>query len=174
MNIKSKSSRKLSIIVALAATLILSGVLAFVMLNKKSVDSNTTQNQRQTESESNEKAALLDETKDDGSTTEAKPAIAPEDPNTIEIMPTQASGIVTLTTKLTGQGYSSGTCELTLLKGAVKHTEKAEIIYQPTYSTCAGFSIPVSTLGPGIWHISLAVTPLDGKTLTKTMSYEVN
>ena len=78
-----------------------------------------------------------------------------------------------MTTKLKEHGFSSGQCVLTITSSGQRSEQHAAIIYQPEYSTCAGFSMPARSLPKGTWHISLAVTPLGGKTLTKTLDKEI-
>ena len=80
---------------------------------------------------------------------------------------------VTIIVKLKEQGYSQGKCSLTVAANGKKVAQNADIIYQPEYSTCAGFSVPVSSVGGGQWTISLSVTPLNGKPITKTLTKEI-
>ena len=54
-----------------------------------------------------------------------------------------------------------------------KYSQEAEIIYQPEYSTCAGFSVPISSVGNGSWDISLSVTPINGKSINKKMIKDI-
>ena len=68
----------------------------------------------------------------------------------------EANGSVTVTTKL--PSVSSGTCTLSEINGTKTSSQSAPIIYQPEFSTCAGFSIPQSTLGSGIWKIDLKLS----------------
>lgn len=50
-----------------------------------------------------------------------------------------------------------GTCTLTVKNGEKQDVQTADVIYQPMYSTCAGFSVPVSKLGNGTWDLVLEV-----------------
>lgn len=77
---------------------------------------------------------------------------------------------VTLITKL--YGYSDGICDLTITNQGATYKKSASVIYQSEFSTCAGFSIPVSSLNTGIWNINLSVTSA-GITQTKTTTFEV-
>ncbi|MEO6760813.1 MAG: hypothetical protein ABI220_00335 [Candidatus Saccharimonadales bacterium] len=74
------------------------------------------------------------------------------------------SSQVSLTTKLSG--YSDGTCSLTVANGDKSVTQTATVIYQSQFSTCAGFTIPVSSLGTGTWQFNLTVTS-GGNTTSK-------
>lgn len=82
----------------------------------------------------------------------------------------ESNNTVTVFTKLTG--YSSGTCDMSVTNANKTNSQSAPVIYQPEFSTCAGFSIPVSTLGVGTWTIKLAVNS-QGATESKTLSFEV-
>lgn len=79
----------------------------------------------------------------------------------------ETNGTVTIFTKLDSE--TSGKCQLTVQNGAKTVTKSADIIYQPEFSTCAGFSLPISGIGYGNWTISLAA---GGS--TKQISYEVS
>ena len=52
-------------------------------------------------------------------------------------------------------GVSSGSCSLKASQGSKRISLEADLIYQPEFSSCAGFSLPVSQLGPGTWDITL-------------------
>ena len=56
------------------------------------------------------------------------------------------------------QLWSSGTCTLSITNKSISTSKKAAIQTMPSYSTCQGFSIPVSELGAGVWKINLTVT----------------
>ncbi len=82
----------------------------------------------------------------------------------------ESNNTVTVFTKL--PGYSDGSCQLTTTNGASTNSQTANVIYQPEYSSCAGFSVPISALGKGTWTIKLSVTS-NGTTESKTISFEV-
>lgn len=88
----------------------------------------------------------------------------------IELRAETAGQAVTVYTKLAHA--SSGTCSLRIRNGEREQQQTAAIIYQPEFSSCAGFSVPVSPLGQGQWQIELTVTT-DGATLTKTITHKV-
>lgn len=69
-------------------------------------------------------------------------------------------------------GYSDGTCKLTATNGSAQNTQTAAILFQSEYSLCQGFTVPVSTLGLGIWSIHLDVIS-GGITNNKQISFEV-
>lgn len=97
---------------------------------------------------------------------------APTPGKTIELSAKQeANDTVTVFTKL--PGYSSGTCNLKVTNGGNTVNQTAPLMYQAEYSTCAGFSVPVSDLGSGTWSIRLAATS-NGTTESKIITFEVN
>ncbi len=59
------------------------------------------------------------------------------------------------------QYLSKGKCNLTLSKGPLEYKETANIIPNPSSSTCAGFDIPVSKLDPGNWKIKININSED-------------
>lgn len=67
-----------------------------------------------------------------------------------------SNGSVTFKTKL--PGVSSGNCYLKVTNGAKTIAKTAPIIYQSEFSTCGGFSIPISELGVGAWKANLVIT----------------
>jgi cytoskeletal protein RodZ len=83
----------------------------------------------------------------------------------------EADKSVTIISKLSNIG--SGTCTLSITNGQRSVTKSAEVIYQPEYSTCAGFSIPLSELGGGLWNMKLSVS-YSGKILTKEKAFQAN
>lgn len=96
----------------------------------------------------------------------------PSSPDTIDLSASKTdTSTVTIFTKL--KNYASGNCELTVTNGTRTYSATAQILYQPEYSSCAGFSIPVSELDAGTWTIKLIATPTGGTPITKTISSEV-
>lgn len=84
----------------------------------------------------------------------------------------EGNGSVTILTQM--QNVNSGTCTLKVTNGTKSNTQTAEVIYQPQFSSCAGFTVPVGSLGTGNWSIQLTVQTDSGSTLSKTISTEVN
>lgn len=82
----------------------------------------------------------------------------------------ESNGDVTVLTKLFG--YPSGECHLSVSNLGKTHGQDAQVIYQPEYSSCAGFSIPLSALGKGSWAIVLNVT-YNGTTDARSINLEV-
>ena len=95
---------------------------------------------------------------------------SPEDPANIQISARQENGSVTISSKLIG--YSDGDCSLMVTNGPQSVTRSAAVLYASQFSTCAGFTIPVSDVGAGSWSIKLSVTS-GGQTIDKLTSLEV-
>ena len=87
----------------------------------------------------------------------------------ISIEASQQGQSVIITTQLVG--YSDGTCGLTVTNGANKTTQSAPVMYQAQASTCAGFLVPVSSIGAGTWKIDLSIQS-GGKTTQKGITFE--
>jgi hypothetical protein len=82
-----------------------------------------------------------------------------------------SDGFVVVSTKL--YGTSDGQCRLRISNNTKSTTRTAEVLYQPSFSTCAGFSLPMEELGSGVWDISLRVTTSRNQEITKTITKEV-
>ena len=136
-----------------------------------------TPQEKKSEEKANQdtKESFLNTAKDneEKSVEKSKPAPVPTDNSSIELSADKDGDNVTIIVKLKEQGYSQGKCSLTVAANGKKVAQNADIIYQPEYSTCAGFSVPVSSVGGGKWTISLSVTPLNGKPITKTLTKEI-
>lgn len=83
---------------------------------------------------------------------------------------TETNSSVTILTKL--YSIASGQCSLHITNNGKQVQQTVEVIYQTEYSTCAGFSVPISSLGSGTWNISLNVTS-NGQTFNKELDYAV-
>lgn len=98
--------------------------------------------------------------------------VAPEDRPTarIELSAKQESnGSVTVLSKLFG--IASGTCNLSISNGSRTYSTTASVIYQPEFSSCAGFSIEKDKLGAGMWLIKLSLA--NDATPEKALTLEV-
>ena len=136
-----------------------------------------TQQEKKSEEKNNQdtKDSFLDTRKDDQkkSVENSKPAPVPVNNSSIELSANKDGSNVTIIAKLKEQGYSQGKCLLIITLNGKKYSQEAEIIYQPEYSTCAGFSVPISSVGNGSWDISLSVTPINGKSINKKMIKDI-
>lgn len=65
-----------------------------------------------------------------------------------------------------------GECTLTISSGESSITKSAPVIYNPEYSTCAGFSIKKSELAAKNWTLKLDVIHAD-KSYSSTITYEL-
>ena len=104
---------------------------------------------------------------DDTSTTNTETAT---EPSSLSISASQNGNTATILTQI--HGVAAGSCKLTATNGSYSTTQTAQIIFQPEFSSCAGFSIPVNTLGTGSWNIVVAVTPHSGDALSKSTTLE--
>jgi len=129
-----------------------------------------TPEQKAEEDKTNEdaKQEYLDDTYRDKDDTPV--ATMPEDA-TVSIATSQEGSSVTVLTKI--QSVAEGTCTLTITNGAKSVTQEAGVIYQPEFSSCAGFGVPVSTLGSGMWNITLTVVPTGGTAISESTTLEV-
>ena len=116
----------------------------------------TAGEEQKADSDAAAKKQLIEESQKDGSNTPPSDYTPPSDPSNIKLSATESGGTVTVTSQL--YHYSDGTCSLTLTNGSRTANRTADVIYQPEFSTCAGFSVPTSTLGSGSWNVRLTVT----------------
>ncbi len=170
---KQKNSKKilyLLLVVAIAVTLLFAleklNVTNFVKNSPQPDTSSATEEEKLAEADANAKVKkqLIED---------SSPPTDTPTPTTgsIELAALkQGTDYVTVFTKL--HQISSGSCELTVTSGVGTDRQTAEVIYQSEYSICAGFSVPVSTLGNGAWNILLNVSS-GGQTYSKTITYEV-
>lgn len=96
---------------------------------------------------------------------DSNPPKETSDSNQISMHISQENGNVIISTNL---GYiSTGTC---LIKTSTGYSQSATVMFTPEYSTCAGFSIPVSAVGTGNITFTLEVTTADA-TLVKSQEF---
>lgn len=96
---------------------------------------------------------------------------APTDKSSeISMQAEQQGDTIVVTTRL--PGFSDGVCTLTATNSSKQHEVSADIMYQPSYSSCMGFSIPKQTLGSGAWRLSLKATSVRA-TASSTATIEV-
>lgn len=183
---KNLSKKQLSIAIIATAIAICGSVFAldkvgiisiFPKETVPNISKEPTPQEKKSEEKANQetKESFLDTAKDneEKSVENSKPAPVPTNNSSIELSADKDGNDVTIIVKLKEQGYSQGKCSLNVAANGKRVTQDADIIYQPEYSTCAGFSIPMSSVGNGQWTISLSVTPLNGKPITKTLTKEI-
>lgn len=147
-------------------------VTNFIKLHPKATDTATGPTPAQSQEQASANAAVKQQLVQDK--TSDTPASTPTTPSssTIELSTRQESnGTVTVFTKL--PGVSNGSCSLKVTNGAKSTSQTAAVIYQPEYSTCAGFSVPVSSVGTGTWALTLTVTS-NGTSASKSITSGVN
>lgn len=92
----------------------------------------------------------------EGSTTNPTPAEKPSGATAEMTSIAQgANGDLVVQTKVTG--VSTGTCTLTVTVNGQTVTKSASLIYQASFSTCAGFSVSASELTAGSASLRLSV-----------------
>ena len=168
---KSTARKKLCVVVIIAVVIIstllileTTGVTNFI----RSFNSKTTDQVVEDKTNSSNKQDFIEENQKSPNTdnTSIEPTVDDISLSTRR----ETDGSVTILTEL--RNYSDGTCDLTIQSGADTYTQAAAIIYQPTFSTCAGFSVPNNTVSHGTWQITLTVTS-KGNVNTATTSMEV-
>lgn len=66
-----------------------------------------------------------------------------------------------------------GICKLRIESGNSTYTDEAPVIYQPTFSTCGGFSVSKQELPPGTWIIAVDVIDRSQKKISGSANVEV-
>ncbi len=82
----------------------------------------------------------------------------------------ESNGTITVLTKLFG--VSNGSCSLDINNNGKHSRQTVDVIYQSEYSSCAGFSVPVSDIGSGDWTITLTVNS-NGQVYNKSINFQV-
>lgn len=100
-----------------------------------------------------------------------KPSSPTSDPN-VNISASYKGTSVIVTTEISQ--ITDGTCKLDIRNGSKSFNESAPIMYQTAYSTCAGFSVPISSLGRGNWNITIAAKSFSGQTASNEITLKVN
>lgn len=156
-----------------ALVLLLLVTLAFIFFYLPNRQTTFTGDGNQTEYNNDKKDSVND---NDGSSNDkgadsSDGYIAPTSSSGISLTFETSDNTVIVHTAL--EGYSDGTCTLTITNGQHTYTNTAEVIFAPDYSICAGFTVPTEGLGNGMWQISLDV--LSGnETTNKKINYEVS
>lgn len=127
----------------------------------------------QAQSDADQKQDYLDsvtssDTNNDNSSADSKNTTSPA---SMAISASQDGNSVTVLTRI--QNIAEGSCTLTASSGSKITTQTAQIIYQPEFSSCAGFSIATNTLGAGTWTVSITATPIIGSAITQSTTVEV-
>lgn len=174
-NKKKAPSRKLRyLLLSVVALLLLGGILQFtglVHLFGHKVEP-ATQN-GPTAAQKKQQSEIIAQQKEQAiehPTTGTPPP--PPAENSISLTAQKTSnGMVTVSTSL--GNVADGTCELTVTNGFKTTTQTADVIYQSQSSFCAGFSVPVSSIGAGNWTLTLKLTS-GSTTVSKTITSDIN
>lgn len=158
MKLPRKNRSKLPIIAWTAITVLLLGVggyYAFSMLQKpsndapasSSIDAEPATNDQSSAGSDIKKQALEQDTASSDSTDTTDV--------TVEILP-PTKNTDTVRIQATIQAVSNtGTCTLTLTKDDSVKTYSAGVQALSSYSTCKGFTVPLSDLSSGTWAITI-------------------
>lgn len=177
---KDKKFSKILVAGIIAAAFISAGLIYWFVYGQhlasdQSLDS-SSQGPTQEEREAEEKQAAEDkqefldnEASGNGTGETTTPNITDE---SLSFSVSQSDASVTVITKITDFS-GTGTCTISLSKpGETTVTQSAEILYQPEFSSCAGFSIDKAQLSPGAWNITLT-TNVNGTDFSKSITYTV-
>ena len=98
--------------------------------------------------------------------TQAAPSTKPTDSVTIISAAQDNQSNVIVKTRLDGAGWKN--CSLSLTSGSKTIVKSADAIFQPEFSSCAGFSIPTNELTAGQNTLLLSATKNDDTTQVST------
>ena len=161
MRVKQTQRKPSKIIFIIIVSILVVGAIGGITYALISNNANNSQSTDTTQSNSDTDGTDSKQDLIENGDTPAEPASDPS----IELTLTQDSQQVTVSSKL--HDYSDGTCTLKVNQGTNNYSDSAPVIFQSEFSTCAGFSVPISELGKGTWSVSLSVESA-GKTTTKT------
>lgn len=179
---KIKSSKKARVL-ALAVLLLLVGLIIALeragvthfsgLSGKKSPQAGPTEAQKKQEADINakNKQQFIEQNSRKTNTPQTNTDTATSTKSLELSARSESNDSVTVFTKL--YGYSSGSCKLTAINGSKSVSQTAVIIYQPEYSSCAGFSVSKTDLGAGTWTLQLDASSA-GTIESKTITFEVS
>lgn len=104
---------------------------------------------------------------DSGSKSTVQPTVTP----TVTVSAERQGSAVIILSKI--QSVAEGSCRLVVTNSGKTTEQTAQVIYQPEFSSCAGFSVPVTALGSGSWNITVVVNPVGSGEISGTISLEV-
>ena len=163
--VKNKKPRKMNIItvVSLIALLLLGAWIIFAYTSSTWPFHNTLQTTSSKVDTKNPLGTDTEKIQDNGDPAKSPSQYEGEDPNTtasltgfVSFSSVVDDNLVIRTT--IDQSLNSGTCKLTLTKGAMTVTKTSDIVANPSSSTCSGFDIPTSELSSGKWNIYITLT----------------
>lgn len=179
MKIKNQKSKTKKVIVLLAVIVVAAlGYFSYAYatqnawpFQKEAKTQDTTQPAEDTPAISEEPATVPEDdentTKPDEKVNKAPVQSSPPDDGDTSSDTNTLSGVITsrsvqdgaLVIRTTINGVLSGSCQLTLTRTSdgKKLSRSAEIVQNPSSSSCKGFDVPTSQLGSGTWNISIKV-----------------
>lgn len=175
------SQRKISLTILTSLLVLFLAAIILVVLEKtkttdfiklpKTVETDKTSQyaEEQSKAAAQAKQTFIDESVKTPS-EEPSPSPAAQQTN-LTITANQDGNTITILTKI--QGVASGECALKVQNGTASTSQKAQLIYQPEFSSCAGFSLQKSVLGVGKWDFTVTVTPTSGQAFSQSTSLGV-
>lgn len=178
---------KTPLAIAIGVGIILVTTITVVALKKANVSDTTkspsgaaTSEKGPTKDQAEEQARVDAQNKQDFLDNQAKQSSSSNDGSSsstggsasLTVTASQAGSSVTVLTQI--KNVTAGNCSLVAVNGQKQTTQSAAVLFQPEFSSCAGFSIPTADLGAGNWNITVTVKSDLGDTLSKTASLEVN
>lgn len=190
MKIQKKSYKKILIVSSVALALTLLSYATYAKTQERwpfktgkpeasETSSNDTSNDNPSTDKTNDKEST------DSSSINSNQSASPKTPTENESTSDNSSGTpVTITSvqtigsdvrvrSLIETVTNSGSCDIVFEKNGKTVRQNSGIQALASSSTCKGFTIPVSQLSSGIWHITLKVTT-KGNTSKATKDYKVN
>jgi cytoskeletal protein RodZ len=171
-NNKRLSKARWAMSAILLFAIVTAGYVSYTYINKKSAPKpsgpTTEQIKQASDIDSNNKKNAIDSPTN---TTNSTPSVSNTESSIDITAIKENNSTVTIITKL--KRVSSGTCQLSISNGLKTTAKSATIIYQSDFSTCAGFSIPISEIGVGSWQINLSLSG-GSNAESKSIILEVN
>lgn len=123
----------------------------------KKTNTPTKQQQKQVQaSDSSSKGEFLDNEYSDKVDSSTNNTSDTQPTSTLKTLAIRQGSDVIIAAQI--HGITSGICKLTVSNLGMEHSQTADVVYQPEYSSCAGFSVPVSSVGTGVWNILLTAS----------------
>jgi len=181
MKITKRKQKRLTIVVVLGIALLSVGVVAYFYINQQRTSQSQTTDEGSTSKPADSAPEVLsgfdaDRKKkyvEESAKTKETPVTNSDKPIAkISVTTSTASDSVVVQTKLTA--ITDGICTITVNNSQESYTETVDVIYQPTFSTCKGFSVPRADLGNGSWNIVVQATSLDSTSARTVKTIQVN
>jgi len=159
--------RKLKVIIPILIVLLLGSGIAYYYFNNSQQTQRTERNENPAQNVNDDNDTSQPEDKTPIQYSPSEDNEAPTDNNTISGVITRKSsqnGTLVIRTTIS-ELLSSGNCTLSITRSTdgKKVTRLAEIVQNPSSSSCKGFDIPTSELGKGEWTIFISISSEDKK-----------